>query len=146
MSWWIWVLLGLTLLAAEMIVPGGVILLFFGASALVVGLLVALGMGGPVAVQLALFSILSVVSLLTLRGPILRRIKPSNEDSSKIDSLVDASVVVSTALDPGAEGKAELRGSSWTARNVGSRSLEAGETAVVERVEGLTLHIKEVAS
>ena len=118
--------------------------LFFGAAALVVGGLVALGMGGPLPVQWALFSILSIVSLLTLRGPILRRIKPSDEDSAKIDSLIGSTAVLSEDLAPGAEGKVELRGAPWTARNVGSQTIGAGRSAVVQKVEGLKLHIKEI--
>ena len=48
MGWWIWILVGLGLLAVEVIVPGGIILLFFGAAAIVVGAFVWLGIGGPV--------------------------------------------------------------------------------------------------
>ena len=67
MTWWIWIIFGLLLLAAEVMVPGGIIMLFFGAAALIVGLLVALGLGGPIWLQWALFSVVSVVSLLALR-------------------------------------------------------------------------------
>ena len=69
------ILVGLGLLAVEVAMPGGIILLFFGVSAMIVGVLVALGLGGPPWFQVLLFSLLSVVSLLTLRGPILRRVK-----------------------------------------------------------------------
>ena len=75
MSWLIWVVGGLFLIAAEAMMPGGVVLLFFGAAAVVVGALVGAGIGGPVWMQWAVFSVLSVVSLLTLRGPILRKLK-----------------------------------------------------------------------
>lgn len=144
MTWWIWVLLGLAMLVSEVALPGAIIMLFFGAAALVVGALVALGIGGPQTVQWALFSILSVVSLLTLRGPILKRIRPSDEDSAKIDSLLGSTVVLAKELAPGGEGRVELRGAPWTARNVGSATIAAGESALVERVEGLKLHIREV--
>ena len=73
MTWWIWILVGLALLAVEIAIPGGIIMLFFGVSAMIVGVLVALGVGGPLWFQVLLFSVLSVVSLLTLRGTILRR-------------------------------------------------------------------------
>ncbi len=143
MTWWIWIIFGLLLLAAEVVVPGGIIMLFFGAAALIVGLLVALGLGGPIWLQWALFSVVSVVSLLALRGPILRRMRSSPEQPDSIDSLVGRTAVVAESIAPGALGKAELRGTSWTAKNVGKQSLEAGQTCVVEQVEGLQLNIRE---
>jgi membrane protein implicated in regulation of membrane protease activity len=65
MDWWIWVLVGFACLVAEVVIPGGVVLLFFGAAALVLGAIVAAGLGGPLWFQLLEFSYLSVVSLLT---------------------------------------------------------------------------------
>ena len=45
-------------------------------------------------------------------------------------------------LPPGGVGKAELRGTSWTARNEGERPLATGERARVTRVDGLTLWLR----
>jgi len=67
MTWWIWMLSGLALLALEILLPGGIIFLFFGASAMIVGALVALGLGGPLWMQALVFSALSVVSLLSIK-------------------------------------------------------------------------------
>ena len=142
MGWWIWILIGLGLLAVEVIVPGGIILLFFGAAAIVVGTFVLLGIGGPVWFQWAMFSALSVASLLTLRGPILRKIKAADDEAEYVDSLVGMAVVVSEDIVPGAKGKAELRGTSWGAQNVGTEPLARGEDGVVERVDGLKLYIR----
>ena len=143
MTWWIWIIFGLLLLAAEVMVPGGIIMLFFGAAALIVGLLVALGLGGPIWLQWALFSVVSVVSLLALRGPILRRMSSSPEQGDSIDSLVGKTAVVAERIAPGALGKAELRGTSWTAKNVSEQPLKAGQTCIVEQVDGLQLNIRE---
>jgi membrane protein implicated in regulation of membrane protease activity len=43
MAWWIWVLGGLVLLVAEVTTPGGFFAIFFGAGAILVGVLKALG-------------------------------------------------------------------------------------------------------
>ena len=142
MAWWIWVILGLLLLGAEVAAPGGIVMLFFGAAAILVGSLVALGLGGPEWLQFVLFSVLSVVSLLVLREPILRRIQLRSADADQIDSLVGASAIVGQDLAPGADGKAELRGTSWSAHNVGNEPLTAGQACIVERVEGLTLFLR----
>ncbi len=142
MSWWIWILLGLGLLMFEIIIPGGIIMLFFGISALVVGGLVAANAGGPLWFQILLFSVLSVVSLLTLRGPILRRMKATQHAAGEVDSLIGANVELMDDIAPGAEGKAVLRGSVWTAHNLGDRQLDRGKRCTVEKVEGLKLFVR----
>ena len=109
MGWWVWILVGLGLLAFEVIIPGGIILLFFGAAAVVVGGLVWIGLGGPMWFQWAMFSVLSVMSLLTLRGPILRRLKEPGDGAEQVDSLVGVTVIATGDIAPGAEGKAGVR-------------------------------------
>ncbi len=141
MTWWIWILLGLGLLMSEIIIPGGIIMLFFGISALVVGGLVAAGIGGPLWLQILLFSVLSVVSLLTLRGPILRRMNATENGAREVDSLIGAIAELMDDIAPGAEGKAVLRGAVWTAHNVGDRQLDRGKRCTVEKVEGLKLFV-----
>ena len=142
MTWWIWILAGLALLAVEVAIPGGIIMLFFGISAMVVGVLVALGIGGPLWFQAVLFSVLSIVSLLTLRGPILRRMSAAALESDMVDSMVGAQAVALEAIVAGAAGQAELRGTTWTAVNVGVESLAIGDKCTVDRVEGLTLYVR----
>ena len=145
MSWWIWILAGIALLAFEVMVPGGIILLFFGVAAIVVGLLVAIGIGGPAWFQAALFSVFSVVSLLTLRGPILKRMKASSWHADKIDTLRGQKVLLIDDLAPGGEGQAELRGTAWIARNIGEQPLAGGQQGVVERVEGVKLLVRGIS-
>lgn len=141
MPWWLWILVGLGLLIVEVAVPGGIILLFFGVAAVILGGLVLAGWGGPTWFQLTLFSTLSIVSLFTLRGPIFRRIKATSTGSDKIDSLVGEPIILLEDLSPGAEGKAELRGTSWIAKNVSTQSFLKGDRCVVEAVRGLKLHV-----
>ena len=140
MTWWIWILAGMALLAVEIVIPGGIIMLFFGVSAMIVGLLVALDVGGPLWLQAVLFSVLSIVSLLTLRGPILRRM--NSTAAGEIDSLAGEQALLLGDIAPGAEGQAELRGSPWTARNVGDGPLKEGQKCTVDRVEGLKLYVR----
>ncbi len=142
MTWWIWMLSGLALLALEIILPGGIIFLFFGVSAMIVGGLVALDLGGPLWVQALVFSALSVVSLLTMRGPILRRMNARGSDADKIDSLVGEVVVLTEGIAPHGSGKGELRGTSWTVMNLGESALSSGDTRTVERVDGLKLFVR----
>ena len=45
------------------------------------------------------------------------------------------------ALPAGATGRAELRGTTWTAKNVGSTGFHKGQRGKVTKVDGLTLWI-----
>ncbi len=142
MTWWIWILVGLTLLAVEIAIPGGIVLLFFGISAMIVGALVALGVGGPLWFQVLLFSVLSVVSLLTLRESILRRMKSTDGSADQVDSIVGKQAVALGDIASMAEGKVELRGTPWIAHNVGDSPLIAGQKCIVDRVDGLKLYVR----
>jgi membrane protein implicated in regulation of membrane protease activity len=141
MPWWIWFVGGLSLLLIEMITPGGFFFLFFGVAGLIVGLLSALGVG-PDWVLLLLFSAMSVTSLLLFRGPLLRRLKGGQDGERVVDSLVGAVAVLTEDLAGNGQGKAELRGTSWTVQNAASEALEAGRRCVVVRVEGLKLVVR----
>ena len=45
-------------------------------------------------------------------------------------------------VPPGGVGKAELRGTTWTARTEAASPLAKGQRCRVERVEGLTLWLR----
>jgi inner membrane protein len=141
MSWWLWLVVGLALIGLEVLTPGGFYVLFFGLGALVVGTLVGLGLGGPTWVQWLLFSAISVVSLFVFR-PYLLRATRSQERTDPVDTLEGEVALPLEDLAPGAVGKVELRGTTWTAVNRDDRLLARGERCRVTRVEGLTLSIR----
>jgi len=141
MIWWLWVLVGLGLLAFEMALPGGFFALFFGVGALLVGALVALDAAGPAWMQWLLFSVLSIGALVTLRRPLQARLNLGGS-RRPVDSLVGESAVALEDLAPGGLGKAELRGTSWSARNRGSVALSKGQRCIVEKVDGLMLLVR----
>jgi membrane protein implicated in regulation of membrane protease activity len=141
MVWWLWVLVGLAMLAVEMALPGGFFALFFGVGALLVGGLVAAGAAGPPWMQWLLFPVLSVGALVTLRRPLQARLNLKGSSRS-VDSLVGETAVALEELAPGGLGKAELRGTAWSARNRGSVALTRGQRCVVEKVDGLMLWVR----
>lgn len=142
MVWWNWVLLGLVLLAAEMATPGGFYILFFGLAALIVGALAGLEWLNTAWLQWLLFSILSLISLFLFRNSLLVWMKAREPVGQEVDSMVGETAVLTEDLPPGAVGKVELRGTTWSARNAGQTVLTKGHRARVERVDGLTLLIK----
>jgi membrane protein implicated in regulation of membrane protease activity len=140
MYWWLWLVLGLALLVLEAITPGGFYVLFFGIGALVVGTAAGLGLGGPVWAQWLLFSVISAASLVLVR-PYLLRVTRSQERPDPMDTLEGEVATPLEDISPGAVGKAELRGTTWSAFNQDSRMLGRGERCRVARVDGLTLSL-----
>ena len=142
MVWWSWVILGLSLVAAEVILPTDFFFLFFGFAALVVGGLAGVGAVESAPLQWLLFSVVAAAALLFFRGPLLSRFKGTAGGAQDVDSMVGETAVALEDLPPGSVGKAELRGSTWTARNSGQAAVIKGQRARVERVDGLTLWIR----
>ena len=140
MQWWHWAVLGLALGLLELATPGGFFILFFGIGALLVSVLAMLGIAGPLWLQWALFGVLSVLTLFFFRDPLLRRMRAA-ERTGLVDSLTADIAVTKEDILPGAVGRAELRGTSWSALNVGMAALHRGQRCSVRKVEGLTLHI-----
>jgi membrane protein implicated in regulation of membrane protease activity len=141
MLWWHWLLLGVVLIALEMAASGGFYIIFFGIAAVVIALLEIAGLGAPLWLQLLLFSVLSVASLLFFRNPIMRRLNLS-AGAADIDTLATETGSVIEPMAPGANGRVEVRGTPWSARNVGVTPLSSGARCVVVRSERLTLLVK----
>jgi len=140
MAWWIWVLGGLVLLVAEVTTPGGFFAIFFGAGAILVGALKALGWDGPAWAEWLVFTVLSLVSLGFFRKPLMRRFSLSS--GKPVDRMEGERALVTEDVAPGGVGKAEMRGATWTARTTGELPLGKGCRCRVERVEGLTLWLR----
>lgn len=138
---WSWLVIAALLLSAEMfLVDAQFYLVFFGAAAAVVGVLVWFGVPLSEASQWLLFAVLSVVAMLGFRKRLYERLR------KPVDALPDNSgagdrVELPASLEPGHSCRVEYRGSSWTARNVDDQTL-TGEV-VIEKVDGLTLLVRK---
>lgn len=140
MEWWIWIVLGLALMLGELITPGGFYILFFGIGAVFVGVLAGFDLAGPVWLQVILFLLVSVVTLWRFRKRLLELAQGTTSDN--VDSMVGETAVIMEEIPSNGIGKAEMRGTTWTARNIGEKPLARGERCRVERVEGLTLVVR----
>ena len=135
-EWWHWVVLGLVLVAFELAASGGLSIIFFGAGAFAVGLLALLGLAGPVWMQFLLFTIFSSLALAVFRRPLQRLLAGESTD---VDSMIGDTAIPLDDILPGGVGRAELRGSAWTARNRTAVTLTKGQRCIVVAVERLTI-------
>jgi membrane protein implicated in regulation of membrane protease activity len=129
------------LVALEMASSGGFYIIFFGVAALLVAALVATGVTEAAWLQWLLFSALSIASLLLFRNPIMRKLN-LGAGAPDIDTLAGETGTALEDMNAGANGRVELRGTTWSARNTGSTPLARGHRCVVVRAERLTLLVK----
>lgn len=141
MTWWLWILLGLALLAAELIAPGGFVAVFFGVAAILVGIATGAGLLEAMWLQWILFSCIALVALALLRKPLQGRLN-IKAPSAPVDSFVGELATVTEAIPPAGAGRVELRGTTWTARSKASIEIAVGTRCHVESVEGLTMWVK----
>jgi membrane protein implicated in regulation of membrane protease activity len=141
MLWWHWLVLGLILVALEMAASGGFYVIFFGIAALAVAGLHVLEIAGPVWVQLFLFSAISVMSLLFFRGPLLTWMQ-LDQPGRDVDTLIGDIAVPLEDIAAGAVGRAELRGTVWSARNQAAATIVRGQRCEVVEVDRLTIFLK----
>ena len=85
MSWWIWVLIGIALLAAEFASTTMHIGLF-AVGAFVVALLVGLGVEMPLWAELLTFTVVSLLGFFFVRPWLVRKLKL--QSTRVVDSLV----------------------------------------------------------
>ena len=135
-----WVLLGFGVMLGEVVTPGGFFFLFFGVGALVVGTIVWAGLADPAWVQWALFTVVSLVCLVPLRTRLLRWTQGG--EGRPVDTFIGEIAMPLDDLAPGQVGKAELRGTTWSARNVDVAALAAGQRCRVVAVQGLMLDLR----
>lgn len=138
MQWWHWLALGLILVALEIAASGGFYVIFFGIAAVVIGSLNLFGLAGPTWFQFLLFSLIAVASLLLFRHPVLRLMHGTGL-ATEVDSLVGETALPMDDIPAGAVGRAELRGTVWSARNATPEVLPRGRRCRVVRVEGLLI-------
>jgi membrane protein implicated in regulation of membrane protease activity len=70
-------------------------------------------------------------------------VQSTRRDSpDEVDTLVGETAVIIEEIPSRGVGKAEMRGTSWSAHNISEQSLARGQRCRVERVEGLTIYVR----
>jgi len=140
MDWWVWLAGGLVLMVAELATPSGFFIMFFGLGAITVGVLARLGLAESGWAQWLLFTLFSLGYVLLFRGQLTRRFQVPPPPA--VDSFVGVLAVPQGVIEPGAVGRVEVRGSSWSARNVASVPIYSGQRCTVVSVDGLLLTVR----
>ncbi|MEM9629693.1 MAG: NfeD family protein [Pseudomonadota bacterium] len=137
---WSWFVLGLILLGLEILAPG-TIFLWFGLSALVVGV-VALTLGLSWQVHIALFLVLSLVSLLIGRRMMARMASEKGDPglNKRGSRYIGREFTLATPLNEGA-GNLSIDDTIW---RITGPDLPAGTKVRVEAIDGARLVVSAI--
>lgn len=136
MEWWIiWLALFLLLLVVEVLVVDLLFLMFAGGS---LAAAVAALVGAPIAIQVAVFGVVSVLLLVAIRPWALRQFKkPDKRSATNVHALIGREAVVVLPVSP-AGGRVKIGGDVWTARLEGLGTLPDGAKVTVTKIDGAT--------
>ncbi len=141
MVWWGWLIVGLLLMGAELTaVDAAFYLIFVGAAAICLGLVGLAGVTLPVWIQLLLFSGLAIGSMVLFRQKLYDKLRGGSPGFENADT--GAMVAVKENVPQGGQTRVRLRGTQWTAVNVGTASIAAGADARVVAADGVELRIE----
>ena len=142
---WVWMYIGGGLMLAEILMPGFVVF-FFGLSAVTLGGLILLlpdAFRLSLAWQLALFSLFSIVYLVTLRKYLKSIFLGDSEDTaSTLDEFAGRYGEAATDISPGAPGRATVGDAEWDA--IAAAPIAAGSRVKVLSRKNLTLTVEAV--
>ena len=141
MSWWGWMVVGMLLLAAELfIVEADFFLVFLGAAAFITGLLGIAMPELPAWVQWLAFATLALVSMILFRKKVYRLLRRDVPDMP--NDMLREHLQLPVGLPVDGSCRVELRGSTWTVRNVGTEAIPPGVNVRIVGVDGVTLRVE----
>ncbi|EKF73200.1 hypothetical protein A11A3_15047 [Alcanivorax hongdengensis A-11-3] len=140
-----WIIAGLALMIAEFAI-NGLVVIFFGISAVIVGAVKFLGLLDDTAWELTLFAILSVLSLVFVRRFLADRFMGQEQQANGPEDsagLIGQRATVAGAFQDGV-GTVLYRGARWQAQS--SHPLSEGQMVRITEHDGLWLTVEPWAS
>jgi inner membrane protein len=136
----VWFFIGLVLFLLELVIPG--FFLFFFALGAWLTALVCLIVDPGINVQLIVFTVTSVISLLLLRKIIRKKFfqeKITQSDEIEDEFTGKEALVVST-IEPGVNGTVEFKGTTWKAES--GSILNPGQSVIIIAKQNFKLIVK----
>jgi inner membrane protein len=138
-EWWYWIALGILILLAEIMTPGGFYLVFIGLAGLVTG--VCAPFVKVLWIQITIFAVLSVFFIAVFRKPLVKKLRKATPQADVPEFIGETAYAVDS-IPAGGEGNVEVRGTIWKARNAGDKDLAPKALCTVTAREGLAFIVK----
>ncbi|MCW5898520.1 MAG: NfeD family protein [Flavobacteriales bacterium] len=143
-QWHWWAAVAIILFIAEIFVPG-FWLVSLGIGCIGGALASALGLSAEW--QLVAFSAFAIVSFVTIRPLLMKRMWKGGGVRTNVDALVGQRGKVTQDFEPGLRlGRVAVGGDDWRAECITDKSLLVGDIVEVVRVESNTVIVRPVGS
>ena len=96
----------------------------------------------PFYVQCVLFALVALLLLFFTR-PIALKLLHAKREKTNADSLIGKKAVVLQTITGWEKGQVKINGAVWTAASVDGAVIPAGDECIIEKIEGVTLIVKE---
>ena len=138
----IWFVVGLVLILMEFVVPG-LVIVFFGLGAWVAAIIVAIFPEMAFWVQMMIFTVFSVATLVLLRGSLKKRFFSNQEgaESEGLDDYIGQKAIIEKAIKNG-EGKILFKGVSWSA--YADEDISEGTKVTIVDKDSIKLKVKPI--
>ena len=114
---------------------------WFAAGALVSLLLAAFGVDN-LAIQIIVFTLVSLISLILTR-PLVKKWTHTKKQPTNADMVLgEEAVVTETISNTDGKGMVKVKGAVWSARSADDSIIPAGRTVTVKAIEGVKLIVE----
>jgi membrane protein implicated in regulation of membrane protease activity len=140
----VWLVVALVLVGVELATLAFVSL-YLGHGACGAGIAAVAGAGFPL--QVLVFAIVAVASLLLTRKPLMRTLGKTPAVVSNAPTVVGKRAAVTVPIDagPGQRGQVRVGTEYWSARSESENPIEEGTTVEVVGIDGVALVVRPVA-
>jgi membrane protein implicated in regulation of membrane protease activity len=141
MELWIWVVILVATLLIEVETAGTLVSIWFSLGALVA--LIVYWLGGPIPLQVIMFLVVAVASLLAIR-PLASNYFRGNIVPTNQDRIIGAQATLLVPITSTSWGQVKVFGSVWSAQSIDKKAIEEGQLVEVIAIEGAKLIVKAV--
>jgi len=131
---WVWVIFGIILMVAEIILPGAIVV-FLGLAALIVAACLYFGLITGWIEAFTLWFIASLLLIMILRS-LFQKLMQGDVEKQNTDEDLDAFgslVEVIEKIEPSQDGRINFRGSSWKAKCYDQVLLPGTQAKIISR-------------
>ena len=140
MSWIIWIIIAVILVVSEIVTTSLFFFSCLGFGALAAGAVSAFGAG--LWIQTAVFSAVSLISVMFIRPLLKKYMKKADGKGSNIDEIIGKEAVVTEKISEDAPGFVKIFGETWGAFSE-SGDIDKGSAVEIIAVSGTRLKVRK---
>ncbi|MFQ6793165.1 NfeD family protein [Thomasclavelia sp.] len=134
--------LGITIVAAIIeILTADLVSIWFAFGGVIA--LISCLLGASQTIQIALFVIVSVITIITVR-PIAKKYLRSNIEKTNVDRVIGKHGLVTKTITADNKGEVKVMSTSWMATSLDNSTINEGDYCEILAIEGAHLVVKKI--